>query len=295
MSGARQGRRAFLTTAAAAAGVASIGRASAAGTEGSATDGLENACSRDDTGQETGTFPIDVPSVETPDPTEETEETEGTEGTEAIEAIDVTVTDSGNEGPTAFILGGIHGDEEAGIIAAQHITNWDPSAGQIAVLPEANPLAIEDDSRTNAYGDLNRKFDFGEIPATALARTIWQALEASDPDVVMTLQESQGIYGGSPSGVGQAVFRSPGDDTYDAASMGVRRANRTIGRQELKFDIGHITGPGTAPTGLLTEKAAYQAGIPSFIVETYEEVNLEARVRWQEKIVSGVLDYYDLY
>lgn len=286
MSGARHGRRAFLTAAAAAgAGVASIGRASAVETEGSATDsgGLENACSRNGTSQEEGTFPIDVPSVDTPDPTE------------ATEAIDAIVADSGVEGPTAFIVGGIHGDEEAGIIAAHHITNWEPDAGRIAVLPEANPPAIANNSRTNAHGDLNRKFDFGEIPATALAQTIWQTLEKFEPDIVMTLQESQGIYKGTPSGVGQAIFRSPGDDTYDAASMGARRANQTIGRQELKFDIGHITGPGTAPTGLLGEKAAYQAGIPSFIVETYEAVNLAARVRWQEKAAKGILDYYDLY
>jgi hypothetical protein len=282
MSGARQGRRAFLTAAAAAgAGVASIGRASASGTE-STTDigGLENACSRDDKNQGEGTFPIDVPTVDTPNPSE---------------TIDVTVTDSGTEGPTAFIAGGIHGDEEAGIIAARHITDWKPNAGQIVVLPEANPAAIASNSRTNEYGDLNRKFDHDGVPATELAQSIWQAIEASDPDIVMTLQESQGIYEGSPSGVGQAVFRSSGDNPYDAASMGIKRANRTIGRQELKFDIGYITGPSTAPTGLLTEKAAYGAGIPSFIVETYEKMNQEARVRWQEMITKGILDYYDLY
>lgn len=276
MSGARQGRRAFLTAAAAVgAGVASIGRASAA-----ETDGLENACSRGETNHRRGTFPIDVPTVDSPDSTE---------------SIDITVTDSGVEGPTALIVGGIHGDEEAGIIAAQHITDWEPAAGQIAVLPEANPVAIEDNSRTNSYGDLNRKFDTGEIPATELARAIWGTIEATSPDIVMTLQESQGIYNGGPSGVGQTVFRSPGDDTDDAASMGVRRANRTIGSQRLKFKIGSISGPRTAPSGLLAEKTAYEAGIPSFIVETYEEVNQKARVRWLETIVRGVLDYYDLY
>jgi hypothetical protein len=281
MSGARQGRRAFLTAAAAAgAGVASIGRASAAGTESTADiGGLENACSRDDK-KGKGTFPIDVPTVDTPDPSE---------------TIDVTIIDSGTEGPTAFIAGGIHGDEEAGIIAAHHITDWEPNAGQIVVLPEANPLAIESNSRTNAHGDLNRKFDYGEVPATELAQSIWQAIEAADPDIVMTLQESRGIYGGSPSGVGQTVFCSPGNNTHDAASMGIRRANRTIGRQRLKFKTGDISGPRIAPSGLLTEKAAYEAGIPSFIIETYEELNQKARVRWQETITRGILDYYDLY
>jgi hypothetical protein len=282
MSGARRGRRAFLTAAAAAsAGVASIGRASASDTEG-----LENACSRDDDSSSGGTFPIDIKPddpVDSDDPVE------------PAETIDAIVSDSGTEGPTALIVGGIHGDEEAGIIAAHHITEWEPKAGQIMVLPEANPVAIEHDSRTTDLGDLNRKFDYRQTPATELAQTIWQTITAAEPDVLMTLQESQGIYGGHPSGVGQAVFRSPGEDTYDAASMGVRRANQTIGRQELKFDIGPISGPNTAPTGLLGEKAGYEAGIPSFIIETYEELNMEARVRWQETITRGVLDYYDLY
>jgi predicted deacylase len=284
MTGARRGRRAFLTAAAAVGtAVASIGRASATD-----TDGLENACSRDD-GNGDGTFPIDIP------PDEPDDAPEAPDPPEPPATIDVTVSDSGTAGPTAFIVGGMHGDEEAGILAAHNITGWEPTAGQLVVLPEANPGAIEQHTRETALGDLNRQFDYGQKPATALAQAIWQAVTAAEPDVLIALHESTGIYEGTPPGVGQAIFRSPGDDTDDAASMGIRRANRTIGSQELKFDIGPVTGPKTAPTGLLTEKAAYQAGIPSFIVETYEEVNLEARVQWQEKCARGVLDYYDLF
>lgn len=275
MPGARHGRRAFLATAAAVGGgIASVGRASATDTEG-----LENACSRRDTDQKEQTVPIDIP-----DPSK------------GIDVdIDVTVTDSGTAGPTAFIVGGIHGDEEAGIVAAHDIANWSPDTGQLVVLPEANPVAIENNRRGNDLGDLNRKFDFGQLPTTKLAQSIWKAVTAAEPDILMTLQESHGIYQRHPSGVGQAVFRSPGDNTKDAATMGVKRANRTIGRQKLKFRIGRISGPNRAPTGLLSEKAAYQAGVPSFIVETYENVNKNARVRWQKKIVNGVLDYYDFY
>lgn len=282
MTGARHGRRAFLTAAAAAgAGVASIGQASAA-----ATDRLENACSRDDKNGADSTVPIDIP----PDEPGDAPETPTPAAT-----IDVTVSDSGTAGPTAFIVGGMHGDEEAGIIAAHNITGWEPTAGQLAVLPEANPGAIEQHTRGTDRGDLNRQFDYGQPPATALAQAIWHAVTAAEPDVLIALHESTGIYEGTPPGVGQAIFRSPGDDTDDAASLAIKRANRTIGRQELKFDIGHVTGPKTAPAGLLTEKAAYQAGIPSFIVETYEAVNMEARVRWQEMCARGILDYYDLF
>jgi hypothetical protein len=276
MPGARHGRRAFLTAAAAAgAGVTSIGQASAA-----ETDGLDNVCSRTDENQENGTFPIDIPSMDAPD---------------SSETIDVNVADSGREGPTAVIVGGIHGDEEAGIITAHKIADWEPDAGQIVILPAANPIAIENDTRATERGDLNRKFVYEQPPTSRLAQTIWQTVTMADPDLLISLQESRGIYRGAPAGVGQAIFRSPGQNTGDAASLGRRMVNRTIGRQQLKFDIGGISGPRSAPSGLLAEKAAYEAGIPSFIVETYEEVNQRARIRWQKQAVIGILNYYNLY
>lgn len=55
MAGARHGRRAFLTAAAAVGGgLASVGRASATD-----TDDLKNTCSRRNEGKEEQTLPID--------------------------------------------------------------------------------------------------------------------------------------------------------------------------------------------------------------------------------------------
>lgn len=268
---AQHGRRAFLTAAAAVGGgLATVGRASATDTED-----LENACSRRDEGQEEQTLPINPV---------------GPNGT-----IDVTVADSGVSGPTACIIGGIHGDEEAGISAAHNIMDWSPDAGMLVVLPEANPVAIDHHTRAGEHGDLNRKFVHGQPPTSELAQSLWQAVTAADPDLLITLQESRGIYGSSSGGVGQAIFRSQGADTDDAARLGRKMVNRTIGRRQLKFGIGRISGPQSAPNGLLTEKAAYDAGIPSFIVETYEDIHQKARVRWQKQAVIGILNYYDLY
>ncbi len=268
MARARHGRRAFLTAAAAVGGgLASVGQASA-------TD-LENACSRGDGGQQGQTVPIDPI---------------GPTG-----SIDVTIAESGVSGPTACIVGGIHGDEEAGISAAHTITTWTPDAGMLVVVPEANPVAIENNTRAGKHGDLNRKFVHGQQPTSELAQSLWQAVTAADPDLLITLQESRGIYGGASPGVGQAIFRSAGENTADAARLGQQMANRTIGRQTFTFSIGRISGPQSAPNGLLSEKAAYEAGIPSFIVETYEGIHQTARVHWQKKAVIGILNYYDLY
>lgn len=275
MTGTRHGRRSFLTTVVvASAGFVGSRRVSATEND---TDQTTNACPRRDDSDQTH---------QTPSPAE----------TQAPSiSPNVTYVDSGTEGPTAFIVGGIHGDERAGILAAHDITDWTPEYGRLVVLPEANPQAIKRNSRSTGSGDLNRKFVYGQQPTSELARSIWGQVVETEPDTLFTLQESRGIFNGAPSGVGQAVFHSPTSDATAATRMGIRRANRTISNKRLRFEQAGISGPNNAPNGLLTEKATYEANIPSFIIETYEGVNEHARVRWQKLITRGILDYYDQY
>jgi hypothetical protein len=207
--------------------------------------------------------------------------------------LDVASIESGNEGPTALIVGGTHGDEEAGYRAATQMRDWEPDTGRLVILPKANPLAIEHNSRTTDYGNLNRHFDAGG-PTSPLAAAIWTVVEQTNPDVVLSLHEASGVYDSSSS-VGQAVFRSPTSAARAAARAGINRANKTIRRRSLMFDIGHISSPDNSPSGLLTERTTYTVGIPSFIVETYQDVSLDTRVKWQQKITRGVLDYFNLY
>lgn len=199
------------------------------------------------------------------------------------------------QGPTALIVGGIHGDERAGIVAAHEISEWNPDYGRIIVIPEANPQAIEQNTRVNDRGDLNRKFIYNRKPTSALSQSIWSAVKKLSPDVLFTLQESRGIMGSTPSGVGQMVFHAPSKSARDGATMGVRRANAQIGSQRLKFGMDTISGPAVKPNGLLSEKATYEANIPSFIVETYENLDMGARVQFQTTITRGILDYFDIF
>lgn len=208
-------------------------------------------------------------------------------------SLDVSAIDSGNEGPTALIVGGVHGDEEAGYLAAEQMLDWKPEAGRLVVLPKANPLAIANDSRTSDYGDLNRNFAADGLK-TPLAQSIWSVVEQTEPDVVLSLHEARGIYDLSSS-VGQAVFRSPSSEALEAARMGINQANKTIRRRSLMFETGHISPPDNSPNGLLTERTTYTTDVPSFIVETYEDVPLDTRIKWHKKITRGVLDYFDVY
>lgn len=287
MSGARLGRRAVLQAAAAVGiGTTQLGTARA-------SDGPNNACTRQDNGTPTQT--INPPADSPPNGGEDSTLTSlEVEIPPLNQSLAVTAVDSKTTGPTALIVGGIHGDEVAGYRAATQLLDWSPTAGQLAILPKANPVAISRGSRSTEYGNLNRHFPTRRAPSSPVARAVWNVIERVDPDILLTLHESRGIYKKDSSGVGQTVFHSPTEVAHDAARMGIRRANRTIGSQRLKLKTGHISHPSIAPTGLLAEKTAYDVGIPSFIIETYEGVNLNARIRWQKAVVRGVLDYFDL-
>lgn len=119
------------------------------------------------------------------------------------------VIDAPASGPTAMVVGGIHGEERNGIEAAREAASWYPDAGRLVVIPEANRVAIETDRRNGVGGDLNRQFPPGKSPETELARGLWAAISRHPPDVFLDLHYSLGIYGVHPRYVGQAIFHSP--------------------------------------------------------------------------------------
>ncbi|WP_121744715.1 succinylglutamate desuccinylase/aspartoacylase family protein [Natronorubrum halophilum] len=127
--------------------------------------------------------------------------------------------DAPRDGPTAMVFGGIHGDERNGIAVAREITEWHPDAGTLVVVPETDRVAVENDEREGVDGNLNRHFPADREPVSELARGIWDAVETRDPDVVLDLHRSLGIYDFHRQYVGQAVFHSPdahGDALADA-------------------------------------------------------------------------------
>ncbi|ADB60816.1 deacylase-like protein [Haloterrigena turkmenica DSM 5511] len=127
--------------------------------------------------------------------------------------------ESPRDGPTAMVFGGVHGDERSGIAVAREVVDWRPDAGTLVVVPETNRVAVENDEREGPDGDLNRQFPAGQEPTSELARGIWDAVERREPDVVLDLHRSLGVYGLHREYVGQAVFHSPdarGDELADA-------------------------------------------------------------------------------
>ncbi|WP_458206297.1 succinylglutamate desuccinylase/aspartoacylase family protein [Haladaptatus sp. NG-SE-30] len=207
---------------------------------------------------------------------------------------------SGNPGPTAYVVGGMHGNEESSYRAANDIREWDIDAGTLVVLPEANAPAVEEHRREwPGEMDLNRQFPIGEQPKNALAREMWESILDHDPDVLIDLHSSKGIYEREDDeGYGQNVFHSSHDDVVRSIKTATKLLNEEyVTGYEPIYDFVHTpieqTDYVTAP--ILINKTRRGQDIPSCLFEvTQDDVEPEKRARWTKAFVASILDSWDI-
>lgn len=193
-------------------------------------------------------------------------------------------------GPTAVVVGGMHGDERSGYLAAERLLDRSLRAGRLVVLPRANRVAIRRDSRRGEGGDLNRQFPPGRDPTTELAREIWEFLEGESPDVVANLHSSKGLYRTHAEFVGQAIFPTEAGDAESTAAAVAETLNDAVVPWYMPlhdYATGNVLR-GTAP--LLAHKVGADLGRPAYIVETTEYlVDAETGARWTERAAAELL------
>lgn len=122
--------------------------------------------------------------------------------------------DSGIEGPTVLVIGGVHGNEPGGYRAARQIATWPVSRGRLVVLPMANPPAFAAGNQRipgleGDEGDLNRHFKVvgGEVrPTGPAAPAIWAFVDSIDPEVILDLQEGYGFRAAGSKSVGTSII-----------------------------------------------------------------------------------------
>ena len=70
------------------------------------------------------------------------------------------IADSGKPGPTALILGGVHGSEPAGALAAAQVCTFQPMTGKIVAVPRVNRPGLAAKLRyvPDGGGDMNRVY-----------------------------------------------------------------------------------------------------------------------------------------
>jgi murein peptide amidase A len=102
----------------------------------------------------------------------------------------------GNGGPTALVIGGIHGDEEPGVELAEELINYlsanqsVDSQGRVVVMPVANPDGLAVGTRVNARGiDINRNFPTKDFGTGYLGKNCYSGESAaSEPETVAILE-----------------------------------------------------------------------------------------------------------
>ncbi len=289
-------RRAFLST------VGSVSTGSTVFLAGCAGSGSDAAANGETTGESGGKAPetTSTDGVETT-----TSNGKGAVSTTTIRGgteQETTIYEirSGKPGPTAFVEGGMHGNEESGYWAADAIRKWDIDAGTLVVLPEANSQGVEHERRKWPPGmDLNRQFPIGEPPKNALATTIWNAIGEYDPDVFIDLHSSKGILRREgDEGVGQNVFRSKHDEIVRTVETAVERLNdgHVTGYDPI-YDFVHTPVSETkyATEPMLVNKMRADRDVPSCLFEvTQDDVKPEKRAHWTRVFVDSMLDSWNI-
>ncbi len=200
------------------------------------------------------------------------------------------------DGPTGVIVGGMHGDERSGFLATERVGQFSIDAGELVVVPRVNQPAIEANTRHGIGGDLNRQFPPGETPTTKLARALWNdVVRATDPDFLMDLHRSKGIYGVHPDFVGQAIFPTDVSPAKAHATETINRLNDDDVSRWMpyhKFTLGNVMH-GTSP--LLAHKAGGDLSIPAYIVEAAEFLtDRQTRIDWTVTAATHLLERHGI-
>ena len=193
------------------------------------------------------------------------------------------------EGPTVVIIGGVHGDEPAGYLAARELANWTVESGTLVLVSDGNVPAIKAKKRFVGR-NMNRLFpgkrngDLNE----QLAYELWNLTRDAQPDLVLTLHESRDFYANNPARYGQTF-------TYDFPELDeqfgrvAEVVNAQIGVKKHRFLLKVDAFP-TCPTYC----AWKWLRAPATSVETSKTLPLKTRIGYQLAACRAFFDVYGL-
>ncbi len=206
------------------------------------------------------------------------------------------------EGPTFFIIGGIHGDERAGWMAAQAMLTHDFLRGTVHILPIANRLGtIQDPPRRNAPGraDLNRTFpgDPDGSDLERLAHAIFVVMAQKEPDIVLDLHESRESY--TEGRIGDSIVLH--DSSQSLYGLTVIETFNALPLMEERTPFTNLNAP---PIGSINRTFTETYDVPVFTIETNrdtgtsgidgERVPLSVRIEQQVTLITIFLDTFML-
>lgn len=187
------------------------------------------------------------------------------------------------KGPKIFIIGGIHGNEIAGIEAAEKIKNLKIKKGRIILISRANIEACKNRERNPYYmQDLNRNFP-GKDNGTdteKLAYEIYSLIKKEKPDIVLDLHEWESD---SPA----VIFNSTKNIFPLILAIIDKMNNNVIGMSKFSYY-------STPPLGSINKEVSERLDIPVITIESDMKEKLEDRINMHIDIVNTVIKYYGM-
>lgn len=185
---------------------------------------------------------------------------------------------SGRAGSTVMFLGGVHGNEPGGWLAAAEVATWTPSAGSLVVVPRANILATRLFVRTtDELGDLNRLYPGSAtgLPMERMAAAILDLAREFDADLLIDMHESWGFFAertqNGTAYLGQTVTSSSGPefDTIVPRLLAIANPRIDVTRDLLvtrdQFPLPTASPSATPPSTSSLGRGSSSLGIGRFI------------------------------
>lgn len=190
-------------------------------------------------------------------------------------------------GPTVLIVGGTHGHEVAGWIAAQRMLDFGIDRGKLYVIPRVNYRGVAARHRfIPGESDLNRSYpgkSNGNTP-DRLAYDVFEFVKEKKVQILLDLHESFGYHLAEERSLGQSIIIYPSDDTAFVGMEVVESLNQNISETLEKITL--LQGPKAGSTAWASGKFL---GIQGYTLETAIPLPLEKRIEYQILMTRSIL------
>ncbi|MCA9083385.1 MAG: succinylglutamate desuccinylase/aspartoacylase family protein [Planctomycetaceae bacterium] len=211
------------------------------------------------------------------------------------------VVDSGVDGPTVVITGGIHGNEPAGARSAEQIRHWPIVRGKLIVVPQVNTAGLQANKRfipgaPEEQQDLNRNFPspgIADEPRGEIATELWKFVVAQNPDWFFDLHEgfdfniSHEPKPGNEKSVGSSIIYDRNQDLDVLVERMLAAANANVTDDDRRF-VSKGRGPKkTTLAGAVIDVLDRKAMI---LETTWQHQRLPVRTRQHRKMMNVALN-----
>ncbi len=230
------------------------------------------------------------------------------------------ITHSGVEGPRAMVLGGVHGNEPGGWIAAERIAEWEIDRGSLVVVPRANVVATELLERTTEeLGDLNRLYpgtpDAEALPMSQMAAQITSLALEFEVERLLDLHESWAFFrdrnqdgtaflgqtittGGliDDFAEGETLIAAINDQIGSRREQFIFRGGRsTVTRSLLSGGVVDLSGGRSFPGGTSLSLGSYVRGLIPYLVEMGQQgQSVDRRASLHRLVTRTALEQWGL-